>query len=155
MFLVSHLGPLGPCHCRVSEPKTHRRTHAHTHTHTHTRCPEEWITERAKMEATRTIHGDRRHLRSPVVHSPWGSCPSCSRPQRLTRMNHTHALTCSTASSWVQPVEPWLQITGREEKEARCLLLWPSPWSASSDARVLPPKSSAPLVRASALGLPS
>ena len=37
-------------------------------------------------------------------------------------MNHTRGLTCSMASSWVQPAEPWLQVTGREEKEAgaRC-----------------------------------
>ena len=35
------------------------------------------------MEATRTIHGDRWHLRSPVVHSPQGSCPSCSGPPEV------------------------------------------------------------------------
>lgn len=52
-------------------------------------------------------------------------------PGRLTRMDHTHGLPCSVASSWVQPMEPWPQIRGRENV-ARSALLWLPPCRVSS-----------------------
>ena len=55
-------------------------------------------------------------------------------------MNHTHGLPRSMTSSWAQPVEPWPEITWREEKEARCSLLWPSPWIVSSGCPSPSPK---------------